>query len=121
MPPRGGRVILPGAHSPTPCQEPLHEQTPSRHRRRPCRALRRLVHGRCCARRFHVWQQAGPGALLRCRQDRAERLRHRPHGCAGMARVDNDPAEWKMVPKGSCEKAGGKLSAPSTQPPVQAK
>ncbi|QNA99254.1 DUF2282 domain-containing protein [Massilia sp. Se16.2.3] len=43
------------------------------------------------------------------------------HGCAGMARVDNDPAEWKMVPKGSCEKAGGKLSAPSTQPPVRAK
>jgi uncharacterized membrane protein len=40
------------------------------------------------------------------------------HGCAGMAQVDNDPAEWKSVPKGSCEKAGGKLSAPSTQPPA---
>ncbi|MGJ9419436.1 DUF2282 domain-containing protein [Massilia sp. CMS3.1] len=40
------------------------------------------------------------------------------HGCAGMARIDNDPAEWKLVPKGSCEKAGGKLSAPSTQPPA---
>ena len=40
------------------------------------------------------------------------------HGCAGMARIDNDPAEWKLVPKGSCEKAGGKLSAPSTEPPA---
>lgn len=39
------------------------------------------------------------------------------HGCAGMARVDNDPAEWKMVPKGTCEKAGGKLNAPSTPAP----
>ena len=40
------------------------------------------------------------------------------HGCAGMARIDNDPAEWKLVPKGSCEKVGGKLVAPSTQPPA---
>lgn len=40
------------------------------------------------------------------------------HGCAGMAKVDNDPAEWKLVPKGSCETTGGKLSAPSTQPPA---
>jgi len=40
------------------------------------------------------------------------------HGCAGMARVDQDPAEWKMVPKGSCEKAGGKLSAPSADAPA---
>jgi uncharacterized membrane protein len=34
------------------------------------------------------------------------------HGCAGAARVDKDPAEWKLVPKGSCQKAGGKLHAP---------
>jgi uncharacterized membrane protein len=39
------------------------------------------------------------------------------HGCAGLARIDNDPAEWKLVPKGSCEKAGGKL-APSTDAPA---
>jgi uncharacterized membrane protein len=34
------------------------------------------------------------------------------HGCAGQAAVDNDPAEWRSVPKGSCEKGGGKLSPP---------
>lgn len=36
------------------------------------------------------------------------------HGCAGEAKVDNDPNEWKFVPKGSCAKAGG-----STTPPPQ--
>lgn len=30
------------------------------------------------------------------------------HGCAGHAKVDNDPAEWKFVAKGTCEKLGGK-------------
>jgi uncharacterized membrane protein len=34
------------------------------------------------------------------------------HGCAGMATADKDPAEWKSVPKGTCEKAGGKLTPP---------
>jgi uncharacterized membrane protein len=34
------------------------------------------------------------------------------HGCAGMATADKDPAEWKFVPKGTCEKAGGKLAPP---------
>lgn len=34
------------------------------------------------------------------------------HGCAGMAAADKDPAEWKNVPKGTCEKAGGKLTPP---------
>jgi uncharacterized membrane protein len=34
------------------------------------------------------------------------------HGCAGQAAIDNDPAEWRSVPKGSCEKAGGKLNPP---------
>jgi len=34
------------------------------------------------------------------------------HGCAGQAAVDNDPAEWKFVAKGTCEKAGGKLAPP---------
>ncbi|RJG21399.1 BufA1 family periplasmic bufferin-type metallophore [Massilia cavernae] len=31
------------------------------------------------------------------------------HSCSGEATVDNDPAEWKYVAKGTCEKAGGKL------------
>ncbi len=33
------------------------------------------------------------------------------HACAGQAKTDKDPAEWKYVPKGECEKMGGKLSA----------
>jgi uncharacterized membrane protein len=37
------------------------------------------------------------------------------HGCAGLATTDKDPAEWKMVPKGTCEKAGGKLAPPKTE------
>lgn len=31
------------------------------------------------------------------------------HGCAGQAKTDKDPEEWKYVPKGECEKMGGKL------------
>jgi uncharacterized membrane protein len=34
------------------------------------------------------------------------------HGCAGMATADKDPGEWKFVPKGTCEKDGGKLNPP---------
>ena len=34
------------------------------------------------------------------------------HTCAGKAKKDNAPDEWKMVPRGTCEKMGGK-----TQPP----
>jgi uncharacterized membrane protein len=34
------------------------------------------------------------------------------HSCAGEAKGDNDPAEWKYVDKGSCEKMGGKNMAP---------
>jgi uncharacterized membrane protein len=31
------------------------------------------------------------------------------HACAGMgAKVDNDPAEWKFVAKGTCVTLGGK-------------
>jgi uncharacterized membrane protein len=30
------------------------------------------------------------------------------HGCAAEARTDNDPAEWTLVAKGTCEKLGGK-------------
>jgi uncharacterized membrane protein len=36
------------------------------------------------------------------------------HGCAGMATADKDPGEWKNVPKGTCEKAGGKLTPPNS-------
>ena len=34
------------------------------------------------------------------------------HSCAGQAKTDMDPKEWKYVPKGECEKMGGKLVAP---------
>ena len=35
------------------------------------------------------------------------------HACAGQgAKTENDPAEWKYVDKGTCEKVGGKMSAP---------
>ncbi|MDE2586039.1 MAG: DUF2282 domain-containing protein [Betaproteobacteria bacterium] len=33
------------------------------------------------------------------------------HSCAGQSKMDNDPNDFKLVPKGSCEKMGGKLSA----------
>lgn len=33
------------------------------------------------------------------------------HSCAGQSKVDKDPNEWKLVPKGTCEKLGGSLSA----------
>ena len=29
------------------------------------------------------------------------------HGCAGQAKVDNDPNEWIKLPKGTCEKIAG--------------
>lgn len=32
------------------------------------------------------------------------------HSCAGQAKVDNDPNDFKLVAKGSCEKMGGKLT-----------
>jgi uncharacterized membrane protein len=31
------------------------------------------------------------------------------HGCAGQAKTDNAADEWKFVPKGECEKMGGKV------------
>jgi uncharacterized membrane protein len=33
------------------------------------------------------------------------------HSCAGQAKADDDAAEWKYVPKGECEKMGGKTQA----------
>lgn len=35
------------------------------------------------------------------------------HTCAGMAKKDNAPDEWKYVPKGTCEKLGGKKQSPA--------
>ncbi|HEU4622797.1 MAG TPA: DUF2282 domain-containing protein [Burkholderiaceae bacterium] len=29
------------------------------------------------------------------------------HSCAGQAKADNSPDEWKFVPTGTCEKMGG--------------
>ncbi|UTH72593.1 DUF2282 domain-containing protein [Chromobacterium sp. IIBBL 290-4] len=29
------------------------------------------------------------------------------HSCAGQAKVDKDPGDWKYVAKGSCDKMGG--------------
>lgn len=34
------------------------------------------------------------------------------HSCAGQSKADLSSSEWKYVVKGTCEKAGGKLSAP---------
>jgi uncharacterized membrane protein len=34
------------------------------------------------------------------------------HSCAGQAKKDNDPNEWKHIPKEECEKMGG-----TTEPP----
>ncbi|GAB1257215.1 DUF2282 domain-containing protein [Aurantivibrio plasticivorans] len=33
------------------------------------------------------------------------------HSCAGQSTVDNDPGEWKLVAKGTCENIGGMLKA----------
>ena len=35
------------------------------------------------------------------------------HGCSNQAASDNMATEWKYVAKGSCEKAGGKTTAPA--------
>ena len=35
------------------------------------------------------------------------------HACAGQgAKTDKDPAEWKYVAKGTCDKMGGKTTPP---------
>jgi len=34
------------------------------------------------------------------------------HSCAGQAKVDKGADDWKYVPKGECEKMGGKVAAP---------
>lgn len=35
------------------------------------------------------------------------------HSCAGQARSNKSPTEWKYVAKGTCEKAGGKTKPPA--------
>jgi uncharacterized membrane protein len=37
------------------------------------------------------------------------------HGCASMATIDNSINEWKLVPKGTCEKLKGSLSSKSAK------
>ena len=34
------------------------------------------------------------------------------HACAGQAKKDNAPDEWKYVARGTCTKLGGKLKPP---------
>lgn len=34
------------------------------------------------------------------------------HACAGLAKKDKDPNEWKLVAKGTCERLGGRLKPP---------
>ena len=34
------------------------------------------------------------------------------HSCAGQGTTAKDPKEWKYVPKGECEKMGGKVAMP---------
>jgi uncharacterized membrane protein len=34
------------------------------------------------------------------------------HSCAGQSKTSKDPNEWKYVPKGECEKMGGKVATP---------
>ena len=35
------------------------------------------------------------------------------HSCAGQSKTDNGAGDWKFVAKGTCEKAGGKTTAPA--------
>ena len=37
------------------------------------------------------------------------------HSCAGQAKADNGPNEWKYVAKGTCTKEGGKTTPPATK------
>lgn len=34
------------------------------------------------------------------------------HSCAGQAKTNNNPYDWKYVAKGTCEKVGGKVMPP---------
>jgi uncharacterized membrane protein len=41
------------------------------------------------------------------------------HSCGAMAARDNEPDEWKYVPRGTCEKIGGKPAQPTAKPAAQ--
>ena len=38
------------------------------------------------------------------------------HSCAGASKQDNDPTEWKYLPRAECEKAGGKVGSSDKKP-----
>ena len=42
------------------------------------------------------------------------------HSCAGNAKADNVPEEWKYVAKGTCEKMGGAVKKPGAVAPASA-
>jgi len=43
------------------------------------------------------------------------------HSCGGASKVDNDPNDFMLVPKGSCVKVGGKLEPkPKAKKPASA-
>lgn len=42
------------------------------------------------------------------------------HTCSAKGKADKLAQEWKWVPKGSCEKAGGRIRQPATPPPKPA-
>jgi uncharacterized membrane protein len=37
------------------------------------------------------------------------------HACAGQAKKDKDPADWKLVATGTCTKLGGKTTPPEVK------
>jgi uncharacterized membrane protein len=37
------------------------------------------------------------------------------HSCAGQAKRDRDPADWKYMAPEACQKAGGKTTAPDAR------
>lgn len=41
------------------------------------------------------------------------------HSCAGKAKADNDPGDWKYVPEGSCEKLGGQTKSKAPAKPAK--
>lgn len=38
------------------------------------------------------------------------------HSCAGQSKTDNDPNDYKFVPKGSCDKMGGMMKPTNAMP-----
>ncbi len=36
------------------------------------------------------------------------------HSCAGTAKKDGDPGDWKYVARGTCEQMGGKMMPPKS-------